>query len=191
MKKQLVLALVALVLAGSTALAALQEGRREAPGRERTEQGARRDRDGARQRRHGRRRQGRRERRDGLGERIRERIREHLDITEQQRAQGRAVAKEVAPIAEETRTKAREILERARDLRDGGDREGAKALLRAELRPLLEATRARILPLTRSLIDALTVEQRGKIEDFLARRGRSFDADRAAVRLGWHLSRRR
>ncbi|MBM3989240.1 MAG: hypothetical protein FJ294_14935 [Planctomycetes bacterium] len=187
MKKQLVLALVALVLAGSTALAALQEGRREAPGGERTEQGARRDRDGARQRRHGRRRQGRRERRDGL----RERVRERLGITAEQRAQGRAVAKELAPIAEETRTKAREILKRARDLRDAGDREGAKALLRAELRPLLETTRERILPLTRPLVDALTAEQRGKIGDFLARRGRSFDPDRAAARLGWHMSRRR
>ena len=187
MKKQLVLALAALIFAGSTALAALQEGRREAPGGERTEQGARRDRDGARQRKHGRRHQGRRERREGL----RERVRERLGITEEQRAQGRVVAKELAPIAEEARTKAREILERARDLRDAGDREGAKALLRAELRPLLKATRERMVPLTRPLVDALTPEQRGKIEGFLERRGRSFDPDRGAARLGWRLSRRR
>ncbi len=181
MKKHIVLALAALVFAGSTAFAALQEGRREAPGGQRSEQGVRRDRDGAR--RHQRSRQ----RREG----VRERIREHLGITDEQRAAGRDVARELAPIAEETRTKAREIVERARALRDAGDREGAKAILRDGLRPLLQSARERMLPPTRPLIESLTPEQRGKIERSLERRGRSFDEDRAAARLGWRLSRRR
>jgi len=187
MKKHIVLALAALFFAGSTAFAALQEGRREAPGGQRSEQGERRDRDGARRHKHGRRHQRARQRREGL----RERVREQLGITDEQRAAGRGVARELAPIAEETRTKAREIVERARDLRDAGDREGAKAILRDELRPLLQSTRERMVPLTRPLIDSLTPEQRGKIDRFLERRGRSFDADRAAGRLGWRLSRRR
>ncbi len=186
MKKHIVLALAALVFAGSTAFAALQEGRREAPGGQRSEQGVRRDRDGAR--RHQRARHQRsRQRREG----VRERIREHLGITDEQRAAGRDVARELAPIAEETRTKAREIVERARALRDAGDREGAKAILRDGLRPLLQSARERMLPPTRPLIESLTPEQRGKIERSLERRGRSFDEDRAAARLGWRLSRRR
>lgn len=187
MKKHIVLALAALVFVGSTAFAAVQEGRREAPGGQRSEQGARRDRDGARRHKHGRRHQRAGERREGL----RERVREHLGITEEQRNAGRNVARQLAPIADEARAKAREIVERARGLRDAGDREGAKAVLRDELRPLLQSTRERMVPLTRPLIDSLSPEQRGKIEGFLERRGRSFDEDRAAARLGWRLSRRR
>lgn len=183
MKKHIVLALAALVLAGSTALAAVQEGRREAPGGQRSEQGARHDRDGARRHRHGRRDQRSRQRR--------ERVREHLGITEDQRAAGRDVARQLAPIPDETRAKAREIVERARALRASGDREGAKAVLRDELRPLLQGARERMVPLTRPLVESLTPEQRGKIERLLERRGRSFDEDRAAARLGWRLSRRR
>ena len=56
---------------------------------------------------------------------------------------------------------------------------------------LLEAARDRALPITRPLIDGLSQEQRAKIEEHLQRRGRSFDADRAAARLAWRLSRRR
>lgn len=187
MKKQLALALAALVFAGSAAFAAVQEGRREAPGGQQSEQGSRRERAGRPQRSHGRRHADHRDRRASL----RERIRTHLGITDEQRAAGRDVARELAPIADETRIKAREIIERARTLRDAGDREGAKAILRDELRPLLQSTRERMAPLTRPLIDSLTPEQRGKIDRFLERRGRSFDADRAAGRLGWRLSRRR
>ena len=100
MKKHIVLALAALFFAGSTAFAALQEGRREAPGGQRSEQGERRDRDGARRHKHGRRHQRARQRREG----VRERVREQLGITDEQRAAGRDVARELAPIAEETRT---------------------------------------------------------------------------------------
>jgi hypothetical protein len=187
MKKHLTLALAGLFLALTSDLALAQEGRREAPGTDGARKEARKDREGRRHRRHRGRRQRGGERRDNL----RKFAQEQLGITEQQKAAGREAARQLAPIAEETRTQAREIVERARALRDGGDREGARELLRNELRPLLEAARDRALPITRPLIDGLSQEQRAKIEEHLQRRGRSFDADRAAARLAWRLSRRR
>jgi hypothetical protein len=112
-----------------------------------------------------------------------------LGITDAQRRQARDVAPALRSIAGEVRPQARAILDRARELRRGGDSEGARALLRAELRPLVESARGRALPLVEPLIRSLTVEQRAELERRARARGREFDERRAASRLARWLAR--
>ncbi len=114
-----------------------------------------------------------------------------LDISEAQRDLARQASRELAPLAEELRPQARAIVERARELRRKGDREGAKALLRDELRPLLERAKPQAERAVDPLLRSLTPEQRAKLEAAAQRRGKQFDEQRFAQRLGLALSSRR
>lgn len=195
------LTLAALLLASGAAFATVQQGRREAPGRQQEQsQRARAGQgqaQGQGQRQHGHRRGLRRHQRPGGGQltpaqrdELRQRVREHLKLTDQQRAAAEQARRELAPIRDEVRERARDIAGRARELRRNGDVDGARQVLREELRPLVQDTKERVKPHVRPLIESLTPEQRQKIEQFLERRGRRFDENRATGRLGMWLSRR-
>ncbi|MCY3001451.1 MAG: hypothetical protein NTV21_06575 [Planctomycetota bacterium] len=188
------LTLAALLLVSGAAFATVQEGRREAPGRQQEQ--SQRERAGqgqGRGHRHGMRRH---QRPQGgqltpqQRDEVRQRVREHLEITDEQRAAAEQARRELAPIRDEVRERARDIAGRVRELRRNGDIDGARQVLREELRPLVQDTKERVKPHVRPLIESLTPEQRQKIERFLERRGAKFNDDRAAGRLGRWLSRR-
>jgi hypothetical protein len=173
------LTLAALLLASGAAFATVQQGRREAPGRQQEQ--SQRARAGQGQGQRGHRRGMRRHQRPNGGQitpaqrdELRQRVREHLKLTDEQRAAAEQARRELAPIRDDVRERAREIAGRARDLRRNGDVEGARQVLREELKPLVKDTRERVKPHVRPLIDSLTPEQRQKVQRFLERRGRRF-----------------
>lgn len=131
------------------------------------------------------------------GPRFQERMRDarrfvrSLDLSAAQRREMERVARELRPIAKDLRPEVREVLRGTRELRRAGRPEAAREYLRQELRPLREEARERALPLTRPLIDQLTPEQRALCEERARARGREFDPDRAACRLGLFLGARR
>lgn len=191
------LTLAALLLASGAAFATVQEGRREAPGRNQEQSQRERAGQGQGQRQRGHRRGLRRHQRPQGGQltpaqkdELRQRVREHLKVTDEQRAAAEQARRELAPIRDEVRERARDIAGRARELRRQGDIDGARQVLREELRPLIQDTKERVKPHVRPLIESMTPEQRQKVEQFLQRRGRRFNEDRAAGRLGLWLSRR-
>jgi len=140
-----------------------------------------------------------RQERDGRGLRQRfvKRMRQRrefvrsLEISEAQRESARAAARELAPLAETLRPQVSALLERARALRREGDREGARNVLKNELKPLLESAKPQTQRALAPLVASLTPEQRAKLEAAAQRRGRSFDEQRFAHRLGLRLSSRR
>jgi len=119
------------------------------------------------------------------------RIGRALGVTEEQRELARGAARELSPVAEALRPKVRAIVERARALRQQGDVEGAREILKNELKPLLESAKPQAERATGPLVRSLTPEQRGKLERFAQRRGRSFDEERFSHRLGLLLGGRR
>jgi hypothetical protein len=139
-----------------------------------------------------------RQERDGRGLRQRfvKRMRQRrdfarsLEISEAQRESARAAARELAPLAESLRPQVKALLERARALRRDGDREGARNVLKNELKPLLESVKPQTERALAPLMGSLTPEQRAKLEAAAQRRGRSFDEQRFAHRLGLVLSSR-
>lgn len=180
MKAQLLLGVGTLLLLGGAAFAFAQEPQRE-PGRggaaaARAQHGG--------DRAHGPHRR---------GERLREarKFVRSLELSEEQRAEARRVARELKPLAEELRPQVREVRDGARELRRTGQREAAREYRKRELEPLREQARERGLPLVRPLIDQLTPEQRAKCEERARAHGREFDPDRAAKRLGLFLSAKR
>jgi hypothetical protein len=68
-----------------------------------------------------------------------------------------------------------------------GDSEGARAILRSELRPLLQDAKANALPVVEPLIHSLSTEQRSELENAARARGREFDEQRATRRLALRL----
>ncbi len=175
------LTLAALLLASGAAFATVQEGRREAPGRQQEQSQRERAGQGQGQGHRGHRRGMRRHQRPQGGQitpqqrdEVRQRVREHLKITDEQRAAAEQARRELAPIRDEVRERARDIAGRARELRRNGDVDGARQVLREELKPLIKDTRERVKPHVRPLIESLTPEQRQKVQRFLERRGRRF-----------------
>ncbi|MBL8801867.1 MAG: hypothetical protein JNN27_07730 [Planctomycetes bacterium] len=140
-----------------------------------------------------------RQERDGRGlrQRVVKRMRQRrdflrsLEITEVQRESARAAARELAPLAETLRPQVKALLERARALRRACDREGARKVLENELKPLLASAKPQTQRAVAPLVGSLTPEQRAKLEAAAQRRGRSFDEQRFAHRLGLALSSRR
>ncbi len=134
---------------------------------------------------------------EGLRHRLRHPLRHgrdvarKLDVSESQRELARQAARELAPVADDLRSQARAIVERARELRRKGDREGAKQLLRDELRPLFERAKPQAERAVEPLLHSLTPEQRAKLEAAAQRRGKRFDEQRFSHRLGLALSTRR
>lgn len=168
------LTFAALLLASGAAFATVQEGRREAPGRQQEQS----QRERAGQGHRGQRRGMRRHQRPGGGQitptqrdELRQRVREHLKLTDEQRAAAEQARRELAPLRDEVRERVRDIAGRARELRRKGDVEGARQVLREELRPLVQDTKQRVKPHVRPLIESLTPEQRQKVQRFLERRG--------------------
>jgi hypothetical protein len=182
MKTKIVIALASWVLVGGSAMAQRHAPRGESPRREaRQELG----RSASGQRDFGR----LRERFQRL-RRARDFARS-LEITPEQREQARDAARALSPEAAELRARARQILERARALKQSGDREGARQHLRAELRPLIEEAKSRGGEHARPLIGTLTPEQRERFSELARRHGRTFDDERAAEKLGRMLGSRR
>lgn len=132
----------------------------------------------------------------GLRQRFLQRMRQRrdfvrsLDISEAQRESARAAARELAPLAEALRPQVKALLERARALRRDGDREGARNVLKNELKPLLDSLKPQTQRAVAPLVGSLTPEQRAKLEAAAQRRGRQFDEQRFAHRLGLALSSR-
>lgn len=114
-----------------------------------------------------------------------------LEVTTEQRELARQAARELAPRANELRPQARALLEKARALRRDGDREGARTVLRDELRPLLERAKPDAERAAAPIVRSLTPEQRAKLEAAAKRRGESFDERRFSHRLGLMLGSRR
>lgn len=131
--------------------------------------------------------------RHGLRQRMRRgrELSRSLGVSEAQSDLARQAARELEPMANELRPQARAIAERARALRRKGDREGAKALLRDELRPLLERAKPQAERAVDPILRSLTAEQRAKLEAAAQRRGKQFDERRFAHRMGLALSSRR
>ena len=183
MKTKILLGLCGLLLVSGASVAVAEEGSRKPPRGESTRpfhgvrHGARPDGHHARLRESARRLR-----------RAREFVRS-LEITDTQRAQAREAAKALEPLADDLRPRAREILERARAFRSAGDREGARSLLRDELRPPLQGAKTRALPIVEPLIDSLSPAQRAKLEQAARAHGREFDEQRAARRLARVLAR--
>lgn len=123
------------------------------------------------------------------GQHARGEIARRLGVTEEQRAAAREVAQQIRPLAEALRPQVREILTRVKALARAGDHEGARNLVKTELKPLIENARARTRPLVQPLIEALTPEQRAKIEAACRARGRTFDEAKLADRLALRLAR--
>ena len=114
-----------------------------------------------------------------------------LGVTDDQRALARSTAQQLRPLAESVKPQIREIVQRARALARSGDREGARAVVQTELKPLVERLRAQTRPMVQPLIQSLTPEQRAKVENFLRARGRTLDEGKLADRLALGLARAR
>ncbi|MCY2961523.1 MAG: hypothetical protein NTY35_15275 [Planctomycetota bacterium] len=114
-----------------------------------------------------------------------------LELTDAQRDLARQEAQLVGPAARAAREEARAIVQAARARAQGGDREGARAEAREQLKLLRERTRAEFTPHGRALIQSLTPEQRARIDARLAERGKTFDVDKASERVGRWLARPR
>jgi hypothetical protein len=174
MQARIFFAAFILAVLGSTEFATAQ--RTQVAGRDSTSlQDGRRDARGRHQRRRSRRKM------------RRERVRRTLGVTEEQRQLGREAAKELAPLRDELRPRVRELGEHARERLRSGDREGARTLLKNELRPLIEDARRRARPHVQSLLESITPEQRERLEAAATRRGQHFDEERLAGHLGRRL----
>jgi hypothetical protein len=136
-------------------------------------------------------------RHDQHAQRMRERVRflRELGITDAQRA----LALEQSRLAEQTgRAARREALRLRMDARGAGPRTGRgveperdpvqNEARRSELRALRERTAGTLAQHGRALLSGLTPEQRARIESRLAARGRTFDEERCARRLGLWLA---
>jgi hypothetical protein len=132
----------------------------------------------------GRRRRRRVRRRPPVPQQVRELVRS-LDVTPEQRELARAEARRLAPIAQDARQRARELVRRVR-----AD-ETSHAAAREELHALRAETRAALLPHGRRIVDSLTPEQLQRLERAAAARGRTFDPDRLAARVARVLARPR
>ncbi len=187
MNTKLLLGLTSMILVGGAAFAfsSAQEGARRGPPPVRAQRGEAQN-PRAEHRAHG----GRAERmRSSLRQR-RERLRA-LEVSESQRELARQAARELAPKAAELRPQIRALAERAREMRRRGDAEGARAMLRSELKPLLESAKPHAERATAPLVQSLRPEQRAKLEAGAQRRGQSFDERRFSHRLGLMLGSRR
>lgn len=183
MNTKILLGLCGLILLGGAAFGAAQEGGRGRPdGAPRARQARTMrtaDRDGASGR--------------GMRERLRQgrKLVRSLDVTPAQRELVREAARELAPLSKDLRQQARTLLEKARTLRRDGDREGARAVLRNELRPMLDRAKPDAERAASPVLRSLTPEQRTKLEAAAQRRGKQFDEQRFAQRLGLALTSRR
>jgi hypothetical protein len=184
MNTKLLLGLTSLILVGGAAFAF--SSAQEAPRREPSGPRAERNEHGAAHAGRG-----------GRAERMRERLRHgrerlrSLEISDEQRELARQAARELAPKANELRPQIRGLVERAREMRRRGDAEGARAMLRSELKPLLESAKPHAERATAPLVQSLRPEQRAKLEAGAKRRGEAFDERRFSHRLGLMLGSRR
>jgi Spy/CpxP family protein refolding chaperone len=114
-----------------------------------------------------------------------------LEITDYQRAQALTAAKAIAPIAQSARSEARTIIENARKANPTGDRKAIRESVRESLEALRERAVTQALPIARGVLDTLTPEQKDKLRAAAEKHGRTFDAEKAARRIGFLLARPR
>lgn len=101
-----------------------------------------------------------------------------LGVTDEQRALVLAKAREAAPIVASARDEARRAVARAWVSAGTGaatDRKAVRAAVKTEIQAIREKARGQIEPLAREVVASLTPEQRQKLQDAVARRGRTLD----------------
>jgi hypothetical protein len=131
-----------------------------------------------------------RERFEARRELIKHRIGERLGVTDAQREQFRAQAQVMRPAADQFRTEARAILQRARDSAASGDHGAQREQTRAELKALFERYYPQFESSASTVVGALTPEQREKLAKAAAARGRTLDEERMKHVAAFMLLRR-
>lgn len=114
-----------------------------------------------------------------------------MRFSDAQRALARDEAAAIAQKVRAGRSELRAIRDAARARARGGDAEGARKEARAQRAALRERLGRELAPHGRIFLQSLTPEQRARIEERLAARGKTFDVDRASERVGRWLARPR
>ena len=115
-----------------------------------------------------------------------------LGVTDEQRRTALAKARAAAPIVTSAKDEARRIVAQAwaAAAKDpAGDRKALRESVRAQLKALREKTRGQVEPLAKDVVASLTPEQRAKLDDAAAKRGRTVDEARLTRRVARMLSR--
>jgi Spy/CpxP family protein refolding chaperone len=112
-----------------------------------------------------------------------------MGFSDTQKAQALQAARTVQPIAEGARAEAKQIVQAARKADPTGTREQIRAAVKDQIKAVRERAASQILPSGRALLASLTPEQRAKIQERLAKHGKTFDEEKVARRLGFLLSR--
>lgn len=119
---------------------------------------------------------------------IRELVRS-MGFSDTQKAQALQAARTVQPIAQAARAEAQQIVQTARKNDPTGTRAEIRAAVKDQIKAVRERAASQILPSGRALLASLTPEQRAKIQERLAKHGKTFDEEKVARRLGFLLSR--
>ncbi len=138
-----------------------------------------------------RRRAARREdRREGRAERREDRVTRLMEMPEDRAREALAASEPAAALREETRAQAAAILVGAWRESAGATAEERAAIrtrAREALKALKSGTAPRFAEIGRPLVDSMADGRRAEVEKRLEERGRTFDPDRAAARLGRRL----
>jgi hypothetical protein len=112
-----------------------------------------------------------------------------MAFSDTQKAQALQAARTVQPIAEAARSEAKQIVQAARSANPTGTREQIRAAVKDQVKAVRERAATQVLPSGRALLASRTPEQRAKIQERLAKHGKTFDEEKVARRLGFLLSR--
>jgi Spy/CpxP family protein refolding chaperone len=114
---------------------------------------------------------------------------ESLGFSAEQRQLMIGKAKAIAPIVDAARTEARRLVADGLVEARTGDREAIRARVKEAVRAIRRDTVGRIAPLARDVVASLTPEQRAKIAEFAAKRGKTVDDEMLVRRFGRALAR--
>ena len=114
---------------------------------------------------------------------------ESLGFTAEQRRLMIERARAIAPIVESARAEARRLVAGALVQAKTGDRAAIREQTKERLQALRKGAAEKIAPLARDVVLSLTPEQRGKIAEFAAKRGRTVDDEMLVRRFGRALAR--
>ena len=114
---------------------------------------------------------------------------ESLDFTADQRHLMIERARAIGPIVESAKAEARRMIADALVQARTGDREAIRAQVKENVKALRQGTAEKIAPLARDVVQSLTAEQRSKIAEFAAKRGRTVDDDMLVRRFSRALAK--
>jgi hypothetical protein len=112
-----------------------------------------------------------------------------LQVTDAQRAVALEEARAAEPIAREARREASRIRFEARRGPHTRDGRAAREEIRGRMKDLHDRTLVQLEPLARRVLSTLTPEQRTKLTDAAAKRGKSLDEARLVKITSWLLTR--